>query len=126
MEKSDLNVEEQPRPSEGASPEANARFQEKVNDLGQALMRKFQMSGNQFNALELELRLFILVEQVNVLTEIIKKFTGGEHTDESLTDAMTVRVGKLTEGLLAALNAAPRVAIAGGALPPRLNGSKHN
>lgn len=118
-------IEEQPLPV-GASAEANARFQTQVNAFGQALMRKFQLGGNQFNPLELELRVFVLIEQVNLLTEIIKKLATGEHTDETLTDAMALRMEAVTRNLMEALEKAPRLAIAGGTLPSRMNGSKHN
>jgi hypothetical protein len=112
----DNSVEEQPVPA--ASPE----FQAAVGELGRQLMRKFQLNGNQFNALELELRVFILVEQVNMLTKIVQQATGGT-TDEAIHRQMTLQVDGLAKSLAAQLDAAPRIAIAAGA--PKLN-NKHN
>jgi hypothetical protein len=117
------NVEDQPLPESGATPESNAAFQEAVQDLGQQLLRRFQLSGNQFNALELELRVFILVEQVNVLTKIIQTITGS-YDDDALTKTMTRQVGLLAKTLEAELAKAPRIALTGAPPPSRLNG-KH-
>lgn len=119
-------IEDQPLPPSSASPETNARFQEQIDALFPALLRKFQLGGNQFNPVELELRFLVVNEQLNLLTEIVKGLTNGEVTDETITNAMTERVKMLTKNLIDALNSAPRLAIAGGALPPRMNGSKHN
>lgn len=124
MEDSVNNVEDQPLP-DTLEAEANATFQLSVNELGQQLMRKFQLNGNQFNALELELRVFILVEQVNLLTKIIQSTPwGAGWTDQKLTEQMTGQVTLLAKTLGEQLSAAPRIAVAGAA-PSRLNGSKH-
>lgn len=120
------NVEDQPLPADDDGARANAAFQESINDLGRQLMRKFQQGGNQFNALELELRVFILVEQVNLLTKIIQGMTHG-YSDVKLTEQMTAQVTLLTKTLGEALTQAPRIVAAGGAPPSKLNGgSRHN
>jgi hypothetical protein len=118
------NVEEQPLPEAG-SGEDQAAFQAQVDELGRQLMRKFQLNGMQFNALELELRVFILVEQVNVLTKMLQQLLPGALTDAQLTNSMVSQVGLLAKTLEGQMAKAPRIAVAQGA-PRGLNGSKHN
>jgi hypothetical protein len=127
MEDSINNVEDQPKPAEDSAA-AQAAFQDQVNGLGQQLMRKLQLNGNQFNGLELELRVFILVEQVNLLTKILQAAIPGAaelYSDARLTEQMTRQVALMTKTMSDELAKAPRIALAG-APPTRLNGSKHN
>lgn len=124
MEDSINNIEDQPLPQ--PDPETNAAFQASVDELGRQLMRKFQLNGNQFNALELELRLMVLVEQVNVVTKIIQTISGA-YSDAELTVTMTKQVAQMAKAMQDALAAAPRIVAPAGGPGPRLNGSKqHN
>jgi hypothetical protein len=100
----------------------DAEFQKSVDALSQQLIRKYQLNGDQFNALEVEVRLFIATEQLNVLTKIIQQITNG-YSDAQLTAQMTEQVNKLAKTFETAFAAAPRIASAAGV---RLNGSgKH-
>lgn len=125
MEDSINNIEDQPKPAED-NEVAQAAFQEQVNEFGRVLMHKFNLNGNQFNALELELRVFILVEQVNLLTKIIQTSVPGAaelYSDTRLTEMMTRQMALMGKTMSDELAKAPRIALAG--TSPRLNGSKH-
>jgi hypothetical protein len=126
MEENLNKVEDQPQPSgDDGLAAASAEFQQAVDGLSAKLLLKFQMNGMQFNALELEVRVLVLTEQLNVLTKIIQGVTGG-YSDAQLTRQMVGQVNQLTKTLTEALAAAPRIAIPAGGAPPKLNGSRHN
>jgi hypothetical protein len=120
------NVEDQPEPpaDEAAVAELNSRMQDAVNKLGQALVRKFQMNGNQFNALDLEMKVLLLVESMQIVISLIVQLSGGKHTDATITETMIARVTALIQAIDPAN--APRVAVASGMPPPRFNGRRAN
>src|SRR5271168_4857475 len=119
MEDSINNVEDQPLP-EPTMEEAQAAFQMSVNEFSQVLVHKLQLNGMQFNALELETRIFILVEQVNLLTKIIQQITNNSpaFSDLKLTESMTRQMGALSKAMSDELAKAPRIALDGADGPP--------
>lgn len=124
MNKSDA-VEDQPRPEETSSAEANMHMQAAVQGLGNALVGKFQANGNVFNALELELKCTIMGEAIHMLTALVMDLSAGKYNDTSITLTMIERIEALTKAMTESTRA-PKLLLAGGALPSRVNGSKHN
>lgn len=121
------NVEDQPQPptdEQVAIAELNGRMQDAVNKLGQALVRKFQMNGNQFNALDLEMKVLLLVESMQIVMQLLVQMSGGQHTDASITETMVARVQALIQATDPAN--APKVVLATGGLPPRFNGNRRS
>jgi hypothetical protein len=127
MEDTLNTIEDQPLPEKGTDDlvTANASLQGAVDELGQVLFRRLQMNGGQFNPVELEVRLFVAVEQVNVLCELLKRLLPGLD-DAKLTSLTADRLKATTKLFQEQLAAAPRIALAAGAPPSKLNGSKHN
>lgn len=122
MEDSSVNDKEPAPPPE--MTEAQAVFQEQVDEFSHMLMRKLQLAGG-FNPVELECRLFILTEQLNLLTKILQTETNGNpaYSDLRLTEQMTKQMAVLTKTMGDALDKAPRIDLAGAR---RMNGAKHN
>lgn len=117
------SIEDQP---DGTAPsEVNARMQATVQALGQALVGKFQANGNQFNVLELELKVTIMGEAIHMLTALVADLSAGKYSDVSITETMIGRIGAIVEAINESTKA-PKLTIASG-LPSgmRANGSKH-
>jgi hypothetical protein len=114
------------QPDGTAVTDVNARMGAAVQGLGNALVGKFQASGNVFNALELELKCTIMGEAIHMLTELLVEQSGGKHNDLTITELMIARVDKVAKAISESTKA-PKILIPGG-VPPgmRMNGSKHN
>lgn len=123
------HVEDQPQPAtdeQVAQAEMNGRMQAAVQGLGNALMRKFQLSGNQFNALDLELKVLLLVEQIQLLAALVIELSAGRHSDASLTEAMIERVDNLVAFMQKSMDG-PKLVLPSRAAPARaMNGGKRN
>jgi hypothetical protein len=130
VEDKTVSIEDQPLPAqrteEQIKADVNAHMHVLVNALGQTLMKKFQLSGNQFNALELELRVALLTEHVQLLSALVIDLSAGKYSDTSVTATMASRVESLIKTLQDSM-AAPQLIVANGLPPARtMNGSKHN
>lgn len=117
------SVEDQP---DGTAPsEVNARMQHAVQDLGNALVGRFQANGNVFNALELELKVTIMGEAIHLLSALLVELSNGRYTDTSITETMIARLDIVSKAINDSTKG-PKILIAGGAPSGmRVNGSKH-
>lgn len=125
MEEKDGLIDDQPLPPTDEQEQiaaTNARMGVVVQDLGNALVQKFRDSGNQFNVLDIELKVLMLIENVQMLGALVIELSQGKFTDQSITETMTARVEKLVKSM----EAPSRIQVVGGALPKSMNGSKHN
>jgi hypothetical protein len=92
--------------------------------LANTLVHKYQLNGNTFNALEMELQVKMLIEQIQQLTLLTIELSAGKYSDATMTEGMITRVDALVALLQQQMNTGPKLVVAGaGALPPRpLNG----
>jgi hypothetical protein len=119
-----LNKVEEMRVQGDALSEANGHLQSAVDELGKILVRRLQMNNGQFNPLELEIRLFVAIEQVNVLSDLMKSLLPID--DARLTELTAQRVQATTKAFQEALSAAPRLVVPPAGAGRGLNGTKHN
>jgi len=78
---------DQPLPNEDA-----------VQALADILAARMQMEGG-INMLEMQVRTLVLIEHVQLLTDLLVGLSGGEHTDESITAALCAKVSKVTASI---------------------------
>lgn len=113
------DIEDQPVP-EPTPEQLQAGFQASIDELSKQLVRRCQASGGAVNVLELEIRVAVLTEHVNLLTRVFQQNASGL-TDAKIQEQMTAQVFLLAKTLEGQLDQLPRIAVA-----RAMNGSKHN